>query len=51
MEKDVSSPKILNIILCIIILVTFCIVGAKVNVQASENTTFEETVVPVEQER
>ena len=49
MEKDVSSPKILNIILCIIILVTFCIVGTKVNVHASEHTTFEETIVPIDQ--
>ena len=47
MEKSVSSPKILNIIVCIVILIAFCIVGTRVNVHASEVKTFEETIVPI----
>ena len=36
MEKDVSSLKIFNIVLCVIILITFVIVGTKITANAEE---------------
>lgn len=36
MERNVSSPKILNIIICVILLIAFAVV-TKVNVQAKGN--------------
>ncbi len=50
MEKSVSSPKILNIVLCIMILLAFCIIGTRINVHASESAPYEETIVPITQD-
>lgn len=43
MEKNVSSPKILNIVLCIIIIIVFVIFGAS-NVNAEEITKSDEVL-------
>ena len=45
MEKSVSSPKILNIIICIILLVTFVIFAPK-SVHAREFNTQSNEVLP-----
>ena len=46
MEKHVSSLKISNIIVCIIILVAFAIIGTVLNVHASERMTCADEVLP-----
>ena len=46
MEKHVSSVKILNIVICIILLIAFAVVGTKVNVHASEVVNEENEVLP-----
>ena len=46
MEKDVSSLKILNIIVCIILLITFAVIGTKLNVHADEIIKADDEVVP-----
>ena len=46
MEKHVSSVKILNIILCVIILIAFAVIGTKVNVNADEISSSNDEVLP-----
>ena len=46
MEKNVSSVKILNIIVCVIILIAFAIIGTKVNVHADEISSSSDEVLP-----
>lgn len=46
MEKNVSSVKILNIIVCIILLITFAVIGTKIDVHADEITSSSDEVLP-----
>lgn len=46
MEKNVSSLKISNIILCVILLITFVIVGTRTNVKANEINNNDDEVYP-----
>ncbi len=46
MEKHVSSLKILNIVLCVIILIAFAVIGTKVNVHADEINSSNDEVLP-----
>ena len=46
MEKNVSSVKILNIIVCFIILITFAVIGTKVNVHADGVNSSNDEVLP-----
>ncbi len=46
MRKDLSSLKIFNVIICIIILIIFAIIGTRVNVQADELTSSKNEVLP-----
>ncbi len=46
MEKNVSSLKISNIILCVILLITFVIVGSRTNVKANEINNNDDEVYP-----
>lgn len=49
MEKSVSSPKILNIIICVIFLIAFVIIGTRVTVKAEEINSNDNEVLPSNQ--
>lgn len=46
MGKNVSSLKIFNIIVCVIILIVFAIIGTRINVQANEVVSSNDEVLP-----
>ena len=43
MEKSVSSLKIFNVVICVIILVVFAVLGTRVNVHAADNNEIIQT--------